>query len=237
MGNKQALVLIDSGATHNFIDYRLMEELGLEREETESFGVITGSGKAVKGGCICRKVKLEMQSHSVTTDFLPFELNNVDIILGIQWLETLGEMRDNWKLQTLKILVNGEWVKLQGEPDICCSEVSAKAIRKALEQQELSVVVECRELTTGPKEETKTPKLFKQLLLNYEKIFEEPQGLPPTRSREHAITLTQGSDPVSVRPFRYPHPQKEEIEKQVTAMLKVASYRRALVHSRVQSSS
>lgn len=43
---------------------------------------------------------------------------------------------------------------------------------------------------------------------------------PPSRGREHAINLTQGSNPVSVRPFRYPQAQKAEIERQVTLMLK-----------------
>ncbi|CAN7111996.1 unnamed protein product [Brassica rapa subsp. narinosa] len=115
VGEAEAVVLIDSGATHNFIDCRLMQKLGLVAEETQSYGVITGSGKPVRGGGICRNVTLTMQGYSITSDFLPLELNNVDIILGIQWLETLGETRVNWKLQTLKIPVEGRLVSLQGE--------------------------------------------------------------------------------------------------------------------------
>lgn len=91
----QAVVLIDSGATHNFTDYRLMRELRLVTEETQSVGVITGSGRPVRRGGICRNVTLAMQGYTITSDFLQLELNNVDIILGIQWLERLGEMRVN----------------------------------------------------------------------------------------------------------------------------------------------
>lgn len=220
VNNKQALVLIDSGATHNFIDYRLMKELGLKAENTRSFGVITGSGKPVRGGGVCRDVTMTMQDYSVTSDFLPLELNNVDIILSIQWLETLGEMRVNWKLQTMKIPVDGKMVLLKGVPDISSSEVSVKAMKKVLEQKELSVVVECRAMVAEPKEEKRVPKILTRLLAHYSGVFEEPNGLPPPHDREHAITLTQGSNPVSVRPFMYPHAQKEEIERQVTAMLK-----------------
>src|SRR5690606_40579243 len=50
-------------------------------------------------------------------------------------------------------------------------------------------------------------------------VFQEPQGLPPVRGREHAIILEDGSRPVSVRPFRYPHAQKAEIERQIAVML------------------
>lgn len=220
VNNKPAVVLIDSGATHNFVDYRLMRALGLEAEETRSFGVITGSGDPVRGGGVCRNVSLTMQGYSITSDFLPLELNNVDIILGIQWLETLGEMRVNWKLQTMKIPVNGKWVVLQGVPNICSSEVSMKAMKKVLEQQELSVIVECRVMSAESTAEKRVPKDLMKMLQSYGRVFEEPQGLPPPRDREHAITLTHGSNPVSVRPFRYPHAQKEEIERQVTAMLK-----------------
>lgn len=219
VGDVQALILIDR-TTHNFIDERLIVKLGLVPEQTGSYVVITGSGRPVRGGGVCRNVTLMMQGYSVTTDFLPLELNNVDVILGIQWLETLGEMRVNWKLQTMNISLSGNWMRLQGEPDICCSEVSLKAMRKVLEQQELSVLVECRELAVDTKEERKGLKSLTKLLQYYEKVFEESHGLPQARDREHAITLTQGSDPVSVRPFRYPHAQKEEIERQVMAMLK-----------------
>lgn len=50
-------------------------------------------------------------------------------------------------------------------------------------------------------------------------VFHEPQGLPPSRGREHAIVLEAGARPMSVRPFRYPHAQKAEIERQIGVML------------------
>lgn len=156
----QLIVLIDSGATHNFIDHRLMRHLGLVAEETRGYGVITGSGEPVRGGGICRDVTLKMQGYSVTFDFLPLELNNVDIILGIQWLETLGEMRVNWKLQTMKIPMEGKMITLQGEPDICSSEISFKALKKVLDQNELSFVVECRAVEAESKENTTTKHSF-----------------------------------------------------------------------------
>nr|KYP37263.1 Transposon Ty3-I Gag-Pol polyprotein [Cajanus cajan] len=36
---------------------------------------------------------------------------------------------------------------------------------------------------------------------------------------DHKIPIKAGTDPISVRPYRYPHIQKNEIEKQVTEML------------------
>jgi hypothetical protein len=50
-------------------------------------------------------------------------------------------------------------------------------------------------------------------------VFREPKGLPPPRAHDHAIPLQEGAQPVSVRPYRYPYFQKEEIERIVQELL------------------
>jgi hypothetical protein len=57
------------------------------------------------------------------------------------------------------------------------------------------------------------------LLTTYEDIFKEPEGLPPRRKKEHAINLKEGHEAINVRPYRYPHHHKNEIEKQVKELL------------------
>lgn len=57
------------------------------------------------------------------------------------------------------------------------------------------------------------------ILYQFPEIFVEPQGLPPTRFQDHAIPLVKGSNPVKVRPYRYPHSQKSQIESMVADML------------------
>ena len=46
-----------------------------------------------------------------------------------------------------------------------------------------------------------------------------PVELPPSRVLDHKIILKEGASPVSVRPYRYPQVQKDEIEKLVREML------------------
>ncbi|KAL5698643.1 hypothetical protein ACHQM5_029654 [Ranunculus cassubicifolius] len=50
-------------------------------------------------------------------------------------------------------------------------------------------------------------------------LFSEQQSLPPARPQDHVIKLKEGSEAISIRPYRYPHIQKTEIEKQITDML------------------
>jgi len=58
------------------------------------------------------------------------------------------------------------------------------------------------------------------LLLNtFKEMFQIPHGLPPTRTQDHSIMLMPNTTPVKVKPYRYPHSQKAEIERIVTKML------------------
>lgn len=59
------------------------------------------------------------------------------------------------------------------------------------------------------------PDTLRQLLLKYQEVFEIPKGLPPSRLRDHKIPLQANANPVKVRPYRYPHSQKTEIERMV----------------------
>ena len=54
---------------------------------------------------------------------------------------------------------------------------------------------------------------MKNLLEAYSDILCEPSTLPPMWEVNHYITLEEGTEPMNVRPYRYTHFQKAEIEK------------------------
>ena len=64
------------------------------------------------------------------------------------------------------------------------------------------------------------PEGIVQILRRYDAVFQEPQGLPSPREVDHRIELQPGAKPVSVKPYKYAHFQKAEIEKLVPEMLK-----------------
>jgi len=66
--------------------------------------------------------------------------------------------------------------------------------------------------------ENMEPELV-MLLHNYRSTFNVPTELPPSRTHNHAIPLIKDSKPVKVRPYRYPHSQKHQIETMVQEML------------------
>ena len=87
--------MIDCGATHNFISTYLV--LGLPLEATTSYGVLMGTGLAVKGEGVCPRVPFTLQNVEIVEHFLPLDLGSANIILGMQLLEFLGGMQVNWK--------------------------------------------------------------------------------------------------------------------------------------------
>ncbi|KAL8103483.1 hypothetical protein AgCh_027900 [Apium graveolens] len=64
-----------------------------------------------------------------------------------------------------------------------------------------------------------------KILESYSSIFDEPKTLPPKRPFDHHITLELNAKPVNVRPNRFTHFQKTEIEKQVQHMLELGLVR------------
>jgi hypothetical protein len=64
------------------------------------------------------------------------------------------------------------------------------------------------------------PDQIKALILEYNPIFQEPSSLPPSRQYDLSIALLPNSSPVNTRSYRYSPDQKDEIERQVSAMLK-----------------
>lgn len=52
----KVVVMVDCGATHNFIHQRLVEELELPLSETSHYGVVVGNGTALKGKGICKSI-------------------------------------------------------------------------------------------------------------------------------------------------------------------------------------
>lgn len=77
--------------------------------------------------------------------------------------------------------------------------------------------------TTGPVTDeqfllTLHPDL-QTLLKPYSHIFAKPNNLPSPQDHDHHIHLTPTTTPINIKPYRYPHYQKEAMTKLITEML------------------
>lgn len=215
----EVIVMVDPGATHNFISLETVKKLGVPVLPSKEYGVSLGTGDSVMGIGLCKSVVLELQGIVIIENFLPLELGNSDVILGIQWLEKLGTMTTNWKTQTLRFQFGADTVTLQGDTWLGRSCIFLKAMLRNLKKEGSGYLVEFNYLHT-PAEVQKadeegvkqSPDFLREVLSKYNQVFEMPLGLPPKRNLEHAIVLQEGANPVSIRPYRHPQIQKGERE-------------------------
>jgi hypothetical protein len=133
LDDHKVLVLVDCGASHNFISSRLVKDMGLALQATTSFTVEVGDGRKIPCEGVCQQLVLNIQGLYIQQDFYIFELGNVDIVLGMEWLAQLGEIRANFGDLILKVPTQTGVHVLKGDPTLSRAVVSLKSMYKALQ--------------------------------------------------------------------------------------------------------
>ena len=139
------------------------------------------------------------------------------MVLGTQWLCTLGEIVWDFKLLTMRFCYFGKEVFLQGlhmSPSTFSEEnkLFSSAEKKGL-VLDISTVNNVGSM------------LSPCYLLPCQtcRLRSLPTGLPPIRGYEHQIVLKDGTLLVCERPYRYPYFQNSEIEKILNELLELGS--------------
>lgn len=140
------------------------------------------------------------------------------MVLGVQWLRKLGTVQCNWDKLTMDFLWKGEQHHLQGIKEQPIKASSFRVMAKEFRAHN-SLFAICVEDTSSVFSDGIHPEM-KLLLDQFPDIYQKPSHLPPEHEINHRINLKEGTDPINVRPYRYAHFQKAEIEKQVYEMLK-----------------
>ena len=212
-------MLIDSGATHNFITPAMAKRLGLQVRNNKNLTIVLGTGVTATGSGVCTQLGFSVQGWSFVSDFIVLKLGQVDVILGLYWLRTLGDCQVNWQRQEFSFTYNDQKVSLLGEPELARITSSLQHMSPFDDEEE---VLGCSSLH---QDSAVLPVEVSEVLLQFAHIFEEPKGLPPVRGREHSILLADGVTAVSVRPYRYSHAQKAVMETLVADMLQAGIIR------------
>ena len=125
----------------------------------------------------------------------------------------------------MKFLWKGKFTTLQGDCELVPEQAQLHCIRRMVATNSIAEVysLQLMEPDVVPKSMLDLPVTMEPelalLLHTYSVVFDTPSSLPPQRSHDHSIPLLSGSQPVKVKPYRYPHSQKEEIERLVSGML------------------
>ncbi|XP_071740877.1 uncharacterized protein [Rutidosis leptorrhynchoides] len=96
-----ALILIDSGASHNFISTKLAAALEICTTPIDPISIRLGDRNRITITEQCKDVKLKFNSFDCKVDALVHEMGPLDFILGIVWLGKLGDVIFNWQKQEI----------------------------------------------------------------------------------------------------------------------------------------
>eukprot|EP00253_Pinus_taeda_P010303 PITA_10303 len=110
---KKVIVLIDSGSTHNFIHCKVAKELNCFLYPTPKCQVMVASGGTINCSRKCYNIKLSMGEYVLTSPMLSIPMGGVDVVLGVQWLQSLGTIVFNFQELFIKFSTEGKEVELR----------------------------------------------------------------------------------------------------------------------------
>nr|GLL22190.1 uncharacterized protein LOC109155092 [Ipomoea trifida] len=84
------LALVDTGSTHNFINTSTALGLALPTAPRPGVKVVVANGDSLSSTCLCEQVLVSKGSDSFLVNLFQIPLVGFDLVLGIQWLSTLG---------------------------------------------------------------------------------------------------------------------------------------------------
>ena len=89
------------------------------------------------------QLSIMMANHTVTEDFFIVDLADMEIILGIQWMETLHEYTQSFKWMDFTFVVNGKKVVLRGMANEFPKEVSTHWIEANFRRADVTLAAYC----------------------------------------------------------------------------------------------
>uniref|UniRef100_A0A803MXW2 Uncharacterized protein n=1 Tax=Chenopodium quinoa TaxID=63459 RepID=A0A803MXW2_CHEQI len=191
VGDTLLHTLIDSGRTHNFLDTHMASKLGCKAEPIEGQAVMIADGNQLVCHSICRQFTWCVGGKEYVTDVMLIPLGNYDMVLGIQWLSTLGSISWNFKQLTMKFHFNGEDIELQGISPKKLKVLAAGPSQKLMSAASQICLIQVSDssifasscmvqLCGGNKEHHE----LQELKQRFSAVFEEPEGLPLSRDSD-----------------------------------------------------
>ncbi|WVY96967.1 hypothetical protein V8G54_029118 [Vigna mungo] len=92
-----AQILIDSGATHNFIQNKVAQFLRLPTQPTPSpLSVMVGNGTFLPCSSLCPNITLTLDSRDFSINLYTLDLSGIHVVLSVHWLSMISPFVMNY---------------------------------------------------------------------------------------------------------------------------------------------
>jgi hypothetical protein len=100
--HRKVINLIDSGSTHNFIHRCISQETNFYICAVNNFQIMISNGGSMKCGGCCENVRLQIGDYHLKYHMFSIDMGGCDIVLGAEWLRTLGPILMDFKELTMQ---------------------------------------------------------------------------------------------------------------------------------------
>ncbi|RWW69953.1 hypothetical protein BHE74_00022407 [Ensete ventricosum] len=188
---------------------KVATHLMLHKEDYNRFEVKVANDQILK----CNKkypwVKLSLQEQDIVADFFLLPLDGLDIVLGIDWLSTIGDIFWNFSKLTMKFFRKGKQVVLQGSPATTTTTPHLEGILKEESSGFLIQIQEFHEI------EDKKPLPW---LAEFLGVSTQPSRLPPLKLIDPPMLNRSKLLPIVARLDCFIQPQKVEDKRVIQEM-------------------
>ena len=194
-------------------------------DSTSCFGVKVANSEVIRIRGECKAIQFKMQGLELKVNFNLLSLGDCDIILGTQWLSTLGMISWDFSKLLMGVLYQGKKIWLKGLKTSKLGLQESKQFGKGATAQGLLLqIMQC-----SPCQEIEVPKVdMHGFFGGVPSCFWRTTRATTQERHEHQILLKEGAKLTSQRPYRYPFYQKSEIEKIVKDLLESGCIRPSL---------
>eukprot|EP00253_Pinus_taeda_P021049 PITA_21049 len=173
----------------------MVERKGIQTESFDGFSVLVPGDQTMTCARYVPELSVTMGTYTLTNHFFVVDIPDTNMILGVQWLITLGKT------------------------------VSAHRIEPVFREGDIEWVVELHASDAGTTGQTVHPEIQSILDQYAIVFGEIPPGQPPDRGFEHTIELKQGIQAVITTPYRHPKAYRDEIERAIQELLALGHIR------------
>ncbi|KAF7117136.1 hypothetical protein RHSIM_RhsimUnG0001700 [Rhododendron simsii] len=184
-------ILIDSGSTHNFLEPTIAKHSGFSIEATPNLSVAVANGTRLSSKAVCKNLSWEMQGIMFSAEVRLLSLGVCDMVLGIQWLSTLGPILWDFRNLSMQFHLQGKPVDLKGETQLNVEQVNSKQISKIVQSTKQGFLAYMCSMD-AEEVNNQVHSDIKVILQEFCDVFAEPKTLPPQRNADHKIPLKGG---------------------------------------------
>ncbi|XP_073031216.1 uncharacterized protein [Primulina eburnea] len=215
---KEALTLIDTGATHSFISEEFMHTISVEPTVVSvQFNIVLPSGEEIWTNSIIKACPVLMGSRLLYADLIVISMVAFDVILGMDWLSAYRAVIDCVS-KTVKFLADDieKDLFVGGTSSLSIPIISCLQATKLLHKGCVGYLAS----VLDTRKESKIQIQDIDVVQDYPDVFDDDvPGLPPDREVEFVIDLIPGTALISKAPYRLAPTEMKELKNQLQELL------------------